>query len=59
MGDLPKSPIMLLSFLNTQLRDRFPSLDDLCTYYCADRSSIEETLGQIDYHYDSSLNRFC
>ena len=28
--NLPKDPVMLLSVINTKLRDRYPSLDALC-----------------------------
>ena len=50
--------MMLLSVVNTQLRDEFSSLDDLCAFFNADREDIEEKLGAIDYEYDPKLNRF-
>ena len=28
--ELPKDPVMLLSVINTELRDKYPSLDALC-----------------------------
>ena len=28
--NLPNDPIMLMSYLNTQLRDNYPSLEELC-----------------------------
>ena len=28
--NLPQDPIMLLSYVNTQLRDHYVSLDDFC-----------------------------
>ena len=28
MNTLPKDPVMLLSFVNTQLRDHYPSLEE-------------------------------
>ena len=30
---LPNHPMMLLSVVNTQLRDEFSSLDDLCRFF--------------------------
>lgn len=58
MSILPNNPIMLLSYVNTQLRDEFSSLDELCRFFGADRSDIEEKLRAIDYEYDASLNKF-
>ena len=31
MNELPKDPVMLLSVINTKLRDQYPSLDALCS----------------------------
>ena len=30
MDQLPKDPVILLSYINTQLRDFYPSLDAFC-----------------------------
>ena len=54
--NLPKDPVMLLSVINTKLRDRYPSLDALCLG--ADRAEIAERLGMIDYVYDAGRNQF-
>ncbi len=58
MGDLPENPMILLSFVNTELRDQFSSLDAFCAVHGADRKTVEEKLGAIDYHYDAERNRF-
>lgn len=55
---MPKDPFMLLSFLNTQLRDNYPTLDELCRAYDADRREIEKKMKGINYEYDSKLNAF-
>ncbi len=55
---LPNNPMMLLSVVNTQLRDEFTSLDELCAFFQQDRSDLEEKLAAIDYSYDPELNRF-
>ena len=55
---LPKDPAMLLSVVNTKLRDEYESLAELCTALDADAEEIEETLSALDYHYDSEQNRF-
>lgn len=58
MSNLPKDPVMLLSFVNTQLRDHYTSLDELCKAYMVDEKELEEKLEVINYKYDKSLNKF-
>lgn len=55
---MPNDPVMLLSYINTQLRDNYPSLDELCLSLDVDRNDIELKLRQIDYHYDAAANQF-
>ena len=55
---LPKDPVILLSFVNTKLRDEFESLEELCAALDADRQTLCDTLAVLDYHYDSAANRF-
>lgn len=55
---IPKDPVMLLSWINTQLRDQYPSLEELCQSLDLDRQSVEKTLVSIDYSYDPKTNRF-
>ena len=54
---LPKDPI-LLSVVNTKLRDYYPSLDALCDDMDVSREVLEEKLGMIDYRYDAEKNQF-
>ena len=49
---LPKDPYILLSFLNTRLRDQYADLEDLCASLDADEQSLRETLAGVDYRYD-------
>ncbi len=56
---LPNDPVMLLSYINTQLRDKYGSLDELCEDMDESAEAIKEKLAVIDYAYDSSLNKFC
>jgi hypothetical protein len=56
--DLPQDPVMLLSYVNTQLRDHYSSLDELCASLSADREALIAKLGSIDYEYDAELNAF-
>ena len=55
---LPKDPILLLSVVNTKLRDYYPSLDALCDDMDVSREVLEEKLGMIDYRYDAEKNQF-
>ncbi len=56
--NLPKDPVILLSFVNTQLRDNYASLEELCKAFDADATSLCATLAKLDYHYDKASNSF-
>lgn len=56
--NLPKDPMILLSVVNTKLRDHYSSLDALCEDMHAEKDSITKTLRGIDYEYDESKNQF-
>ena len=45
---LPNDPMILLSYINTKLRDEYASLDELCDDLNEDRKQIEEKLKTID-----------
>ena len=55
---IPKDPFMLVSWLNTQLRDFYPSLDELWQALNLGRQSIEDSLASIDFRYDPDTNSF-
>ncbi|MCH5299954.1 MAG: DUF4250 domain-containing protein [Ruminococcus sp.] len=55
---LPNDPAILLSYINTQLRDFYPSLEELSKTLCVDKKEIETKLSLIGYEYNSDLNRF-
>jgi len=55
---MPKDPMMLLSYVNTQLRDFYPDFQSLCADKGADVEMIVQKLRSIDYEYDADLNRF-
>lgn len=56
--ELPKDPVMLLSVINTKLRDFYPSLEVLCKEMDVSKDELQNRLGAIDYEYDESLNQF-
>jgi len=55
---IPKDPIMLLSYVNTQLRDFHNSLDEMCVASGIDKQELTEKLASIDYIYDEEVNQF-
>ncbi len=55
---LPQEPVMLLSFVNTKLRDEYASLELFCDDLNVNKEQILNTLSSIDYSYDKKLNRF-
>ncbi|MBQ1507654.1 MAG: DUF4250 domain-containing protein [Ruminococcus sp.] len=55
---LPNDPMILLSYVNTKLRDEFSSLDEMCDDLGIDRKDIESPLAEIDYSYSKELNKF-
>lgn len=56
--DLPKDPVMLLSVVNTKIRDKYHSLDMLCEDLQVDREKLVQILREIDYEYDESRGQF-
>lgn len=55
---IPKDPFMLLSYVNTQLRDNYKSLADLCSSLGLDSSEIEDKLKSAGYVYMEQGNKF-
>ena len=55
---LPRDPYILLSFVNTRLRDEYPSLSELCCALDAGEEEITGALAAVGYAYDRPQNRF-
>lgn len=55
---VPHDPVILLSFINTKLRDRYKTFSELCEDLDLCEEEIKEKLGSIDYFYDQKLNQF-
>ena len=55
---IPQDPIMLLSYVNMQLRDNYSSLEDLCASLDIDREALKEKLRMVNYEYDAERNAF-
>jgi hypothetical protein len=56
--NLPLDPVMLLSVVNMNLRDRFSSLTDFCKTNDVDEEDIKRRLAAIDYYYEEEKNQF-
>ena len=55
---LPKDPMLLLSVVNTKLRDYYHSLDALCDDMNVEKDEIVNALKTIDYEYDEDRQQF-
>lgn len=58
MENLPKDPMMLMSFINMKLRDEYTSLDELCASLDVDRATLEATLATAGFEYNQQQNKF-
>lgn len=55
---VPQDPMILLSWLNTKLRDGYGGLDELCEDLELEREKLEQKLGALGFCYDPEQNRF-
>ena len=55
---LPQDPIILLSYVNTKLRDEYSSLDALCDDLDADKEELVRRLEGVNYRYSAERNQF-
>ena len=56
--NIPNDPAILLSYINTKLRDEYSNLDDLCGSLCISREELEKKLMTIGYVYSEETNSF-
>lgn len=56
--ELPRDSVMLLSVINTKLRDRYETLYLLCEDMGIDANVLKQQLKDIDYEYDDNGNQF-
>ena len=57
-NELPKDPMILLSVVNTKLRNHYDSLDEFCQDMGIEKQELTDRLGQIDYEYMEERNQF-
>lgn len=55
---VPTDPVILLSYINTCLRDSYPTLDELCASLSLEKSTLIDKLKAIGYEYAPEQNRF-
>lgn len=55
---LPQDPVILLSFLNLKLRDKYSSLSDLCDDLDEDEATLLNIMRKAGYTYDPDTNQF-
>ena len=55
---LPNDPVMLLSVVNTRLRDQYENLDCFCENHNIEKNKLIKILADIDYVYDEQSNQF-
>lgn len=55
---LPKDPFMLMSYVNTQLRDNYSDLLELAASLGVSEEEIVRPLADAGFAYNAELNRF-
>jgi hypothetical protein len=55
---LPQDPVILMSVLNTKLRDRYDSLEALCDDLELNRDELTGRLHEAGIDYDPERNQF-
>ncbi len=55
---IPQDPFILLSYINTQLRDNYDSLDELCNSLDVEREVLEQKLKSVGFDYMEEINQF-
>ncbi len=58
MNRLPEDPMILFSYINTKLRDHYPSLDALCDDLQLDKESLLAKLAGVGFVYNPEQNKF-
>ena len=56
--NLPKNPLILLSYINLNLRDHYSSLDALCDDLDIDKDELVKKLAEAGFEYSPEQNRF-
>lgn len=55
---LPSDPMILVSVVNTKLRDTYSSIDSLCDDLDVDKNELIGKLNKVNYKYNAEKNQF-
>ena len=55
---IPQDPVILYSYINTMLRDRYPSLKEFCEASGVEEDDIIRRLRMAGFEYDETINQF-
>lgn len=58
MDKLPQDITILFSFINTKLRDNYPSLNALCEDFGISKEWLIDRLAEGGFEYNEELNKF-
>ncbi len=58
MDNLPQDPVMLMSFINTRLRDQYPTLEALCDDMDISPDQLCRRLADAGFIYLRDINQF-
>ncbi len=58
MENMPKDPVMLMSFVNTKLRDHYASIKDFCDSEGVSESELKEKLESAGFSYNAERRQF-
>lgn len=58
MENIPSDPVILMSWLNTKLRDNYSSLDTLCEDLDLNRDELVKRLSEAGFDYLPEVNQF-
>ena len=56
--NIPKDPMILLSFVNTKLRDEYSTLEEFCKGHNLDVEALKKKLEDIGFQYNAKLKQF-
>ena len=55
---IPQDPVILYSYINTMLRDKYPSLKEFCETNGIQEDDIIRRLKAAGFEYDETVNQF-
>lgn len=56
--ELPNDPMMLMSVINTKLRDEYSTLDALCEDMQISKEDVVKKLAEAGFEYNPAANKF-